>query len=45
MAYVKYFDKALALVDSVINQVGTVNQFANSRSFSDGAAHVREAGQ
>jgi hypothetical protein len=42
VTYVKNFDKALPLVDSVVNQVRTVNELAHSHPFSDCAAHVRE---
>jgi hypothetical protein len=45
MTDVKNFDNALTFVDSVVNQVWTVNEFTNSRPLSDGAAHVREAGK
>ena len=45
MPEVKHFHKTLVFTDLVIDQNRTMQQLANARPFSDGAAHAWETNQ
>jgi len=45
VAEVKYFDSTHVFVDLIVDEDGTVQEFANTDAFSNDRAHARKTGQ